>query len=157
MKVLVSGRKDPKEATMSNGTHSERTAFETVLKRSTVIFIAVPLTESTRNMISMPELELSSHHTVVINVSRGGVVDEGAVVKALKEEKIGGAATDVFCEEPAGPENSALLREETKDLNLVVTPHLAWLAQKTLVNQSQMVKRIVEEWTAGRPFNVVVD
>lgn len=142
---------------MLNGAHSERTSFETVLKKSTVIFIAVPLTESTRNMISIPELEMASHHTVVINVSRGGVVNEEAIVKALKEEKIGGAATDVFFEEPAGPDNSVLLGEDTKDLNLVVTPHLAWLAQKTLVNQSQMVKRIVEEWTAGRPCNVVID
>lgn len=139
-----------------NGSHNERTPFETVLKRSTVIFIAVPLTESTRDMISTPELEMLSPHAVVINVSRGGVVNEEAIVKALKEGSIAGAATDVFREEPAGPDNSPLLREETKDLNLVVTPHLAWLAQKTWVNQSQMVKKIVEGWNAGRPCNVVV-
>ena len=138
-----------------NGSHDERTPFETVLKESTVIFIAVPLNESTRDMISTPEFETLSQHAVVINVSRGGIVNEEAVVKALKDGQIAGAATDVFCEEPAGPDNSPLLTEETNDLNLVVTPHLAWLSQKTWVNQSQMIKDVIEAWRSGKPINVV--
>lgn len=157
MTVLISARKDPTDTSLSNGIpKEERTAFETVIKKSTVIFVAVPLNESTRNTISTPELEVSSPHAVIINVSRGGVVDEEAVVKALKDGKISGAATDVYREEPAGPANSPLLGEDSKDLNLVATPHLAWLAKKTWVTQSQMMKRVVEEWCTGRPCNVVV-
>lgn len=157
MTVRISARKDPKDTGLSNGVPSEeRTPFETIIKKSSVIFVAVPLTESTRHIISTPELEMMPHHAVVINVSRGGVVDEQAIVEALKEKRIAGAATDVFREEPAGPETSPLLGDEAKDINLVVTPHLAWLAQKTWVNQSQMLKGIVEEWSAGRQFNVIV-
>ena len=155
MKVLISGRKNSEEASLMNGSHSERTPFETVLKESTVIFIAVPLNDSTRDMISAPELDAISQHAVIINVSRGGTVNEQAIVKALKDGSIAGAATDVFYEEPAGPNNSPLLTEETNDLNLVVTPHLAWLSQKTWVNQSQMVKKVIEEWHSGKPINVV--
>lgn len=155
MKVLISGRKNSEEASLMNGSHSERTPFETVLKESTVIFIAVPLNDSTRDMISTPELDAISQHAVIINVSRGGTVNEQAIVKALKDGSIAGAATDVFYEEPAGPNNSPLLTEETNDLNLVVTPHLAWLSQKTWVNQSQMVKKVIEEWHSGKPINVV--
>lgn len=157
MAVLISGRKDPKDTNVSNDlSDEERTPFETVIKKSTVVFIAVPLNESTRNMISAPELKMSSPHLLIINVSRGGIVDEEAIVDALKEGRITGAATDVFREEPAGPANSPLLGEGTKDLNLVVTPHLAWLAQKTWVTQSQMLKEMVEKWSTGRPCNVVI-
>lgn len=82
-------------------------------------------------------------------------MDEDAIVEALKQGKIAGAATDVFREEPASSHNSPLLSEEARSLNLVVTPHLAWLAQKTWVNQSQMLKRVVEGSIVGQPINVV--
>lgn len=78
------------------------------------------------------------------------------LVAALKENRIAGAAMDVFREEPAGPENSPLLAEGTKDLNLLVTPHLAWLAGTTWTIQSQVLKENIEQWAAGRQLNVVV-
>ena len=96
-----------------------------------------------------------SPHAILVNVSRGGVVDEEALIDALKEGTIAGAATDVFREEPANPQNSPLLSEEAKSLNLTVTPHLAWLSRKTLANYSQMVKMAIEGWSAGQPCNVV--
>ncbi|KAH8426294.1 D-isomer specific 2-hydroxyacid dehydrogenase family protein [Aspergillus melleus] len=157
MKVLVSGRKELGNHTTLNGVGGiERTSFETVIRQSTVIFLAVPLTESTRDLISTKELEAMSHRTLVINVSRGGVVNEEALVKALKEGQIAGAATDVFSEEPAGPKNSPLLRPDTQNLNLLVTPHLAWLAQKTVDNQSRMLKEALEGWVSGARCNVVL-
>lgn len=96
-----------------------------------------------------------SRHAVLVNVSRGGIVDEAALITALKEGWIAGAATDVFAKEPAGPENSPLLGEETKDLNLTVSPHMAWLADKTWANLRVMAKENVEGWCAGRPSRVV--
>ncbi|KAF9886295.1 hypothetical protein FE257_011554 [Aspergillus nanangensis] len=151
MKVLISGRKDSDNSNMSNGSSSnqERVPFETVLRQSTVLFLAIPLTDSTRNLISTSEFEAMSPHGVLVNVSRGGIVDEEALVKALEEGKISGAATDVFEKEPAGPENSPLLREGTEKLNLVVTPHLAWLSRKTALNYSQILKKSVEGYAKG--------
>ncbi|GFF39167.1 glycerate dehydrogenase [Aspergillus udagawae] len=156
MKVLISARKDPAaSAPLSTVDSIERTQFDTVIRRSTVIFVAVPLSPSTRNLISTPELETMSPHTVIVNVSRGGIVDEDALVEALRKGTIAGAATDVFREEPAGLDNSPLLADGTNGLNLIVTPHLAWLSKKTLANYSQMVQQAIEGWSAGEPCNVV--
>jgi phosphoglycerate dehydrogenase-like enzyme len=161
MEVLISGRKGAQSTTNSNEIHAtdsnevQRTPFEEILKRSTVLFIAIPRTPSTLNLISTPEFQSMSHQAVLINVSRGGIVDETALVTALKERWISGAATDVFVQEPASPENSPLLADDTKDLNLTVSPHLAWLAERTKLNQQQLCKENVEGFCAGRPCNVV--
>lgn len=154
MTVLISGRKDSSKPSSSN-TEEERVPFDRIIQECTVIFIAVPLADSTRNLISTAEFAKMPRHSILVNVSRGGIVVEEALVAALKEGRIAGAATDVFREEPAGPENSPLLGEHTKDLNLVVTPHLAWLAGMTWKNQSRMLKQNVEQWAVGRPVNVV--
>lgn len=82
-------------------------------------------------------------------------MDEVALVRALQENRITGAATDVFEKEPAGLENSALLAEGTEDLNLVLTPHIAWATQKTLINYEQKLKETVEKWMVGEFMNVV--
>jgi glycerate dehydrogenase len=149
MKVLVSDRKG------SATSDSPRIPFDSVVKQSTVLFVAVPLTDSTRNIISTPELESMSSHTVLVNVSRGGTVDEEALFQALRERKICGAATDVFRDEPAGPGTTPLLSEEAKDLNIIATPHLAWLSQRTSVNYASKLKQAVEAWAIGQSVNVV--
>jgi glycerate dehydrogenase len=149
MKVLISDRK------ASATPDPARVPFETVIKQSTVLFIAVPLMDSTRNFISNPEFENMSSHAIVVNVSRGGTVDEEALVHALRVRKISGAATDVFNGEPAGPDTSPLLAEDAKDLNIIATPHLAWLSQRTSVNYGSKLKLAVEAWAAGQPVNVV--
>ncbi|RAH80707.1 glycerate dehydrogenase [Aspergillus japonicus CBS 114.51] len=158
MKVVISDRKQLGAVTSAPSISKdglERVPFETVIRESTVLFVAVPLLDSTRNLLSTAEFESMSPHAVLINVSRGGVIDERALVQALKEDRISGAATDVFFQEPAGPDNSPLLAEGTEGLNLIVTPHLAWLAQRTMANYSQRLKLSVEEWCRGNPLNVV--
>lgn len=158
MKVIISDRKPLGGGTTSTTIGKdglERVPFETVVRQSTVLFVAVPLLDSTRNLISTAEFEAMSPHAVLVNVSRGGVIDEPALVRALTDDRISGAATDVFFQEPAGPDNSPLLAEGTEGLNLIVTPHLAWLAQRTMANYSQRLKLSVEEWCRGRPLNVV--
>ncbi|PWY66415.1 glycerate dehydrogenase [Aspergillus heteromorphus CBS 117.55] len=158
MKVIVAERKQPEDPSAlghPNG-NQERLPFETVIKQSTVLFLAVPLAPTTRNLLSTAEFEAMSPHAVLVNVSRGGVVDEEALVKALQENQITGAATDVFLKEPAGPENSPLLAEGTEDLNLVLSPHLAWYTQRTLINSERMFKQTVEKWCVGERMNAVV-
>jgi len=88
------------------------------LERSDFITLHVPLLPSTRNLISEKEIGKMKRNAVLINTSRGGVVDEKALYKALSERRIQ-AALDVFEEEP--PSGSPLL---TLD-NIVVTPHVA--------------------------------
>lgn len=91
----------------------------TVMKESDVVTIHVPLNEETRHMIGEKELGFLKPTALFINASRGPVVDEEALIKALKEKRIGGAGLDVFEKEPL-PKDSLLRSLE----NVVVVPHI---------------------------------
>ncbi|UCD73150.1 MAG: hydroxyacid dehydrogenase, partial [Candidatus Bathyarchaeota archaeon] len=91
----------------------------TVMKKSDVVTIHVPLNEETRHMIGEKELRMMKPTAIFINASRGPVVDEKALIKILKEERISGAGLDVFEEEPL-PKDSPLRRLE----NVVIVPHI---------------------------------
>ncbi len=94
--------------------------YHEVLGRSDYVVLACPLTDETEGMIGRPEFRLLSEDTVLINVARGEVVDQDALVRALQYRTIRGAALDVFEEEPL-PADSPLW-----DLsNVIVTPHMA--------------------------------
>lgn len=94
---------------------------------------------------------------LLINIARGGIVDEAAVVQALKDKQIAGYATDVYHVEPLdGPEDTPLLAEDAKDLNITMTPHLAWFSQRTLKNLGNILKDTVESWAKGEEINLVV-
>ena len=94
--------------------------LHTVLQRSDYVVLSCPLTDATRALIGAEELGVLGTDAVLINVARGGVVDQDALVTALQQRRIRGAALDVFEEEPL-PSSSALW-----DLsNVIVTPHMA--------------------------------
>ncbi|KAI8653560.1 hypothetical protein NCS55_01343100 [Fusarium keratoplasticum] len=151
MKVLVAARKEG-----GSGTGDTRIAFDEVLRRATVLFITLPLTPQTRNTIGSEELQTMRRDAVLINVGRGGLVDETALVQALRQRLIHGAATDVFEHEPAGSDqDSVLLSEEAKELNLTLTPHLAWCADQTTVNMQQIIIENLKEFLRGGRKNVV--
>ncbi|MEM1579360.1 MAG: 2-hydroxyacid dehydrogenase [Archaeoglobaceae archaeon] len=95
--------------------------FETLLKESDILSIHLPLTDKTRKMIGEKELRMMKNSAFLINVARGEIVDEGALLKALKENWIAGAALDVFENEPTVSEELRKLR----DKNLILTPHIA--------------------------------
>ncbi len=116
MQVLVAGRSgaDQREG---------RTPLELLLPQVDVLSIHCPLTDETRNLIDASALSLMKKGAVVVNVARGGVVDEQALADALRRGELAGAATDVLTEEP--PRNGNLLL--SSDIpNLIVTPHSAW-------------------------------
>ncbi len=94
-------------------------AIGDILKNSDFITIHVPLLDSTKHLINQDRLKLMKKEAILINTSRGPVVDEKALVEALKNKTIAGAGLDVFENEPA-------LTEGLKDLaNVVLTPHIA--------------------------------
>lgn len=100
MQVQIAERK----GTPLSAVRPGRVEFITALKTSTVVVLTVSLSPSTTNLISAPELALMRPDALLINVSRGGTVDEAALVKALRGRQIAGAATDVYVKEPAGRE-----------------------------------------------------
>lgn len=168
MKVLIASRKNagsggvlPTPArtpdASSPSTPEERVPFEDVLQQSTVLVLSLPRTPETTNLLSASEFAQMSPYTVLVNIAHGGIVDEGAVVQALRDGLIAGYAPDVFENEPAGgPEDSPLLSDEARDLNVTVSPHLAWFSQRTLKNLGQILKHTVEAWVEERAINVVV-
>jgi glycerate dehydrogenase len=149
MEVIVAERRGVLEA------RAGRVLFEEALRRATVLVLCCPRTAETANMISVAEFGIMDRRALLINVARGGIVDEGALVEALRAGEISGAGLDVFANEPVGRGDSALLEGENDGLNLVLSPHLAWFAERTLENLQAGVKRTVEEWFVGNTINRV--
>jgi glycerate dehydrogenase len=163
MKTVVAGRKPPSNSSLSaNGlqqppTDDTRIPFDDVLRQATVLVLSLPRVPETLNLLSAAELQKMHPYAVVINISRGGIVDEAAVVQALKEKQIAGYATDVYQVEPlAGPDDSPLLTEDAKELNITLSPHLAWFSQRTVSNLGKILKATVEGWANGKEINVIV-
>lgn len=107
--------------------------YEVLLRDSDVVTVHVPLTEGTRNMISTTQLSSMKPTALLINCSRGGIVEEAALVDALKQGIIAGAATDVFCHEPPAPEDSLLHCP-----NLIVSPHSAAQTREAVIKMARM-------------------
>lgn len=148
MKVIIAERKD------ATSTREGRTSFADTIRQATLFIVVVPGNDGTRNMITSAELEAMDDTAIIVNVGRGGVIDETAVVQALRDGKIGGFATDVFAPEPATKESSILL--DSTIPNLVLSPHIAWYSSKTITGTIETVKRNIEGFVAGTPQNVVV-
>jgi len=104
--------------------------FNELLKRSDIITIHIPLTEETRHLISERELSLMKKTAIIINTSRGGIINEEDLYKFLKEEKIYGAGLDVLEDEP--PKNSPLIELN----NLVITSHIGAHTQESIENMA---------------------
>jgi phosphoglycerate dehydrogenase-like enzyme len=153
MKVLAL-RKRPAESagdTLVDEVFGPERKLE-MLARSDFVAAAAPLTAETRGMIGAAELGVMKKTAVVMNVGRGPVIDEAALVRALEEKRIKGAALDVFDREPL-PEGHPFYRLE----NVLLSPHSAdhtpdWLAQAmTFFLQN------FERFRAGAPLLNVVD
>ena len=129
MRVLISEHKDAEKV------RAGRVRFEEVLRESDIISLHCPLNEQTRGLIGRAELEMMRRDAVLINTARGGLVDEAALVQALRSGLIAGAGFDVLTKEPPREGNPLL------DLNLpnfILTPHIAWAsreAMQTLADQ----------------------
>ncbi|RBP84726.1 D-2-hydroxyacid dehydrogenase [Marinomonas rhizomae] len=109
--------------------------FEEALKVADVISINCPLTLDTQDLISDAEFLLMKPSCLLLNLSRGGIVDEHALVRAFQSNSIAGAAFDVSTQEPMPSDHP--LQALTKQPNFLLTPHIAWAsdeAMQTLVN-----------------------
>lgn len=116
--------------------------LETLLATSDVVSLHVPLGEGTRNLIDAAALALMKPTAVLVNTSRGGIVDETALAAALRRGSIAGAALDVFSTEPLGPEPAATFADVP---NLLLTPHLAGNTEEAVDRVASMIVAAVEE------------
>jgi len=127
--------------------------METLLRESDVITLHVPLTPETRHMISEREFRLMKKTAILINASRGGVVDETSLYRALKEGWIAGAALDVMEKEPLSPDNPLLTLD-----NVIITPHVAGSTKESLVRMATTPAEDIVRFLQGKaprfPVNV---
>ena len=98
--------------------------LETLLAESDIVSIHAPLNERTNGLISEKELSLMKPSAYIVNMGRGGIVDEASLVKAVDEGVIAGAALDVFCTEPL-PADSCFLKARHPE-RFRLAPHVAW-------------------------------
>jgi phosphoglycerate dehydrogenase-like enzyme len=94
------------------------------LKKSDIVVLALPLTDKTKHLINKAKISIMKDNVVLINVSRGGIIDEAELIEALKADKFLGVALDVFEEEPLG--ESRLWDLE----NVIITPHNSFVSDK---------------------------
>ncbi len=127
-------------------------AFDELLHRADVVSLHCPLTAESANMIGEAELQNMKPGAVLINVSRGGLVDEHAVVAALKYGQLGGAGFDVLTEEPPRDGNPLL---KARLPHLIVTPHMAWGSTEAQNRLFDMLLANINGFVAGKPLNVL--
>ena len=124
-----------------------------LLRESDVVSIHVPLTPETRHMISEKELRMMRPGAILINPSRGEIVDEEALAKALREGWLGGAAVDVYSVEPPSKDHPLLKLE---NVNLILTPHIAGATSDSRARIIDVsIKNIIKVLKGLPPDNVV--
>lgn len=141
MKLIVSSTsRKPQPAAKYGASYVDR---ETLFREADIIVPACPLTPETRHMINERTFEMMKPSAVVVNPSRGGIIDTAALIGALRRGAITGAALDVYEEEP-------LFSSELFELdNVVLTPHMAGLADREIHNVAMQAARHMVDLLSG--------
>lgn len=146
MRVLAVSQSQPlpETETLKYGSMDE------LLAQADVVSLHCPLTEQTRHMINRDSISRMKDGVVLINIARGGLIDERALADALESGKVAGAACDVVSAEPIHADNPLLAAK-----NIIITPHIAWAAKPSRERLMEQTAKNVAAFLAGRPTNVV--
>lgn len=149
MEILVAARPGTTAA-----VPKDRIPLDQLLHEADVVSLHCPLTPATRNLINEQSIGLMKPTAFLINTARGGLIDEAALVEALRKQRIAGAALDVITQEPPPTDHPIILA--AKELgNLIVTPHTAWSARETRERLLDEVKENIAAFLQGKPRNLV--
>ncbi len=124
--------------------------MDELLEKSDIVSIHCPLNRDSEKMCNKDFFSKMKDGALFINTSRGGVVDEPALIEAVKSGKLSGAGLDVVAVEPMEK------HEEILDIdNIIITPHSAWAPVETRTRLVEIVKNNIKKWVAGAPVNVI--
>lgn len=124
--------------------------MDELLEKSDIVSIHCPLNRDSEKMCNKDFFSKMKDGALFINTSRGGVVDEQALIDAVKSKKISGAGLDVVAVEPMEK------HEEILDIdNIIITPHSAWAPVETRTRLVEIVRNNIKKWVAGAPVNVI--
>ena len=146
MKVLFADHAPPKMAGV------EFTPLDEVLAQSDVLSLHCPLTPATKNLIGLEQMRRMKRTALLINTSRGGLVDEAALIQALDEGLIAGAGFDVLTSEPPRDGHPLL---EVRRPNFILTPHVAWASDNAMQFLADQLIDNIDRWAEGRPQHLV--
>lgn len=149
MEVLISVRPGSSEAPAAG-----RLPLDEVLKSADFLSLHCPLTPSTKNLIDSRALGLMKPTAFLINTARGALVDEPALIKALRENKLAAAALDVISREPP-PADHPIIKAAKELDNLLVTPHCAWSAREARERLLNETAENIAAFIEGRDRNRV--
>ena len=125
-------------------------SLDEVLSESYVVSLHCPQTPETEKIINRETLSKMRRGALLLNTSRGGLLDEAAVAEALASGQLGGAAVDVVSSEPISPENPLLTAP-----NCIITPHIAWAGEEPRARLIEIAKGNIQAFLAGSPRNLV--
>jgi glycerate dehydrogenase len=146
MQVVVAERSG------ASSIRSGRMPFAEVLRTSDILTLHAPLTDETRHLIGTQELRQMKQSALLINCGRGGLVDEAALVAALRAGEIAGAGVDVLSREPPRAGNPLL---DAQLPNLIITPHVAWASRQAMQVLADQLVDNLEAFVRGAGKNLV--
>lgn len=153
LEMQVEGvREHPERSVPGVGAMYHRNQLLERLPHADMVVLTVPLSSATRGMIGATELQAMRPTAYLINIGRGGTVDEAALVQALSNHQIAGAALDVFVEEPLPPESPLWTME-----NVILTAHYAGATPQYDARAWAIALDNLERYSAGLPLRNVVD
>ncbi|WP_244471464.1 hydroxyacid dehydrogenase [Methylobacterium sp. ARG-1] len=150
LRVLAYGPSRP-DADFADVGALRATSVDALLGEADIVSLHLPLTPDTRGLIGRPQLARMKRSAFLINTSRGGLIDEAALVQALEDGSIAGAGLDVFAREPL-PADHPLTRQE----RVILTPHIGGSTEAALIRTAETVAgRVVDVLAGRRPGGLV--
>lgn len=149
MEILIAARPEAGGAAARG-----RTPLAQLLRGADIVTLHCPLTPTTRHLINERNLALMKPTAFLINTARGALIDEDALISALRTGAIGGAALDVITQEPP-PADQPLIAAAKELDNLILTPHTAWSARESRERLLREVEENIIAYLQGRPRNRV--
>ncbi|MFW9956975.1 MAG: 2-hydroxyacid dehydrogenase [Candidatus Odinarchaeota archaeon] len=152
MKILYTARSvQERDSEVAEQLGAQRVDLKTLLRASEIVTLHVPLTSDTTNLIGKPELAMMKPGSILINTSRGPVVDEDALYQALLTKQLGAAGLDVFTEEPIRLDSPLL-----QLANIVLAPHIGSASTRTRSTMAKMCAENLHVALSGaKPTNIV--
>ena len=129
-----------------------RVPFDTLLAESDIISLHCPLTDNTEGLFDETAFKKMKSSAILINTARGGLINDHALIKAIEDKAIAGAAIDVLDQEPPDSDHPLMQKQYS---NLIITPHIAWAAREARQRALDRIAENIEAFQNNRPINVV--
>ena len=147
----------PRDPLAAEALGASSCSLDELLQSADVVTLHVPLLPQTTGLIGARELSLMKAHSVLIQASRGGIVDEAALAQALQNEKLGGAAVDVYSTEPPAADHPLFTLQGEAKQRVLLTPHIAGVTRQSTAFLFRSSWRNIERFFSGNesPRDVV--